>query len=62
MNLHKNSYFKQPELIKRIILNENQDYDLSLKKSTTYFLQYVYKNKNFTKKCLKNLRHQYFII
>jgi hypothetical protein len=36
MNLDKNNYLKKPKLIKKITLNQNQDYDLSLKKSRTY--------------------------
>jgi len=63
MNLDKNNYFKKPKLIKRITLNENQDYDLSLKKSVTYFLEHAYKNKNFTKESLKkSLASNNFII
>ena len=63
MNLDKNNYFKKPKLIKKITLNENQDYDLSLKKSVTYFLEHAYKNKNFTKESLKkSLTSNNFII
>ena len=50
-------------LSKRNTLNENQDYDLSLKKSVTYFLEHAYKNKNFTKESLKkSLASNNFII
>ncbi len=63
MNLDKNNFFKKPKLIKRIKLNENQDYNLSLKKSVTYFLEHAYKNKNFTAKHLKkSLASNNFII
>jgi predicted dehydrogenase len=53
LNLDKNNYFKKPNLIKRININKNQDYILSLKKSVTYFLDHAYKNKNFSEKHLK---------
>jgi len=63
MNLDKNNYFKKPKLIKRITLNENRDYDLSLKKSVAYFLEHAYKNKNFPKESLKkSLASNHFII
>ncbi len=63
MNLDKNNYFKKPKLIKRINLNGDQDYNLSLKKSVTYFLEHAYKNKKFTEEHLKkSLASNNFII
>ena len=63
MNLDKNNYLKKPKLIKRINLNGDQDYNLSLKKSVTYFLEHAYKNKKFTEEHLKkSLASNNFII
>ena len=63
MNLDKNNFFKKPKLIKRINLNEDKDYILSLKKSVTYFLNHALKNKNFSKEHLKkSLTSNDFII
>ena len=63
MNLDKNNYFKKPNIIKRININEDQDYILSLKKSVTYFLGHAYKNKNFSKEHLrKSIMSNSFII
>ena len=43
--------------------NLNDYYDLSLKKSVTYFLEHAYKNKNFPKECFKkSLASNNFII
>ena len=63
MNLDKNKYFKKPKLIKRINLNEDQDYTLSLNKSVSYFLKHAFQNKNFSEKQLKkSLASNNFII
>ena len=50
MNLDKKLFFKNPKLIKRYHINENKDYYSSLEKSVFYFLNHVFKKKNFSKK------------
>ena len=53
INLDKNNFFKKPKLIKKINLNDNKDYILSLEKSVIYFLNHALNNKNFSKEHLK---------
>jgi predicted dehydrogenase len=53
INLDKNNFFKKPRLIKKINLNDDRDYILSIEKSVFYFLNHVLKNKNFSKQHLK---------
>ena len=63
MNLDKNNFFKKPKLIKKINLNEQQDYILSLEKSVAYFLEHAFNNKNFPKDNIKkSLASNNFII
>jgi predicted dehydrogenase len=63
INLDKNNFFKKPKLIKKINLNDNKDYILSLEKSVIYFLNHALKNKNFSKEHLKkSLTSNSFII
>jgi predicted dehydrogenase len=63
INLDKNNFFKKPKLIKKINLNDNKDYILSLEKSVIYFLNHALKNKNFSKEHLKkSLSSNSFII
>lgn len=63
MNLDKNNFFKKPKLIKKINLNEQQDYILSLEKSVAYFLEHAFNNKNFPKDDIKkSLASNNFII
>jgi|LakMenEpi03Aug12_release.lakeMendotaPanAssembly.Ray.scaffolds.fasta_scaffold480225_1 predicted dehydrogenase len=63
INLDKNNFFKKPKLIKKINLNDNKDYILSLEKSVIYFLNHAIKNKNFSKEHLKkSLTSNSFII
>lgn len=54
INLDKNNFFKKPKLIKKINLNNNEDYILSLEKSVMYFLNHALKKKVFLKNILKN--------
>ena len=63
MNLDKNNFFKKSKLIKKINLNEQQDYILSLEKSVAYFLEHAFNNKNFPKDDIKkSLASNNFII
>jgi predicted dehydrogenase len=53
MNLDKHDFFKKPSLIKKIKLNTDKDYLLSLEKSVLYFLKHASKSKSFPKDDLK---------
>lgn len=53
MNLDKHGFFKKPTLIKKIKLNANKDYLLSLEKSVLYFLEHAVESKSFPNDNLK---------
>ena len=50
LNLDKNSFFKRPKLIKKLLINEKVDFNESLEKSVNYFLNHALKKKSFSKK------------
>ena len=54
MNLDKRKNFIKPKLIKKIIINNNSDYNNSLVKSINFFLKYAMNKKKFPKN-LNNL-------
>jgi hypothetical protein len=49
-NFNKKGFFIKPKIIKKIILNEEKDYNESLKKSVYEFLFTASLKKNFKKK------------
>ena len=49
-NLDHNNFFIKPKLIKKIIISDVREYESSLEKSISYFLNHVKKNKSFKKK------------
>lgn len=53
-NLDKNYFFKSPKVIKRVSLNSNSDYSISLESSVNYFLKYATKNLYFNKKLFQS--------
>jgi len=50
INLDSKGFFKSPKIIKQIKTDDKKDYEESLKKSVTYFLNCAKKRKNFRKK------------
>ncbi len=52
-NYNKKNFFIKPKLIKKMTLNEDKDYNNSLKKSVYEFLLTAYKNKKISKKNYK---------
>ena len=50
INLDKKQFFIKPKLIKKFVINDENDYLNSLKDSVNYFLKIVKTNKNFKKK------------
>ena len=63
LNLDKNNFFKEPEIIKKFDVNEMKDYQHSLEKSCEYFLETIIKKKNFKKLFFdSSLRSNSFII
>ena len=52
LNLNKNNFFIKPKLIKKITVNENKDYQLSLEKSVNFFLKTAIKRNFFEKKLI----------
>ena len=50
INLDKRGFFKKPKLIESYKVDENNDYNISLEKSVTFFLSKVKKKEFFNKK------------
>jgi hypothetical protein len=50
INLDKRGFFKKPKLIESYKINENNDYNNSLEKSITFFLNKVKEKEFFNKK------------
>ncbi len=50
INLDKRGFFKKPKLIESYKVDENSDYNISLEKSVTFFLNKVKKKEFFSKK------------
>ena len=50
INLDERGFFKKPKLIESYKINENNDYNNSLEKSITFFLNKVKKKEFFNKK------------
>ena len=50
INLDKRGFFKKPKLIESYKVDENNDYNISLEKSVTFFLNKVKKKEFFNKK------------
>jgi predicted dehydrogenase len=49
-NFDKNNFFVKPKIIKKYILSEKRDYQLSLEKSVNFFLETAKKKLSFKKK------------
>ena len=50
LNIDKNGFIKEPKIIKKYKLNDNKDYEESLKKSVAYFLKHAKNKESFSKK------------
>ncbi len=55
INLDKRGFFKKPKLIESYKINENNDYNNSLEKSITFFLNKVKEKEFFNKNYLISL-------
>ena len=49
MNLDSKGFFKKPNVIKSFNVNDNNDYNFSLKESINFFLNTAKKKKSFNK-------------